>query len=224
MQSIASILMLKTEILEIVLLSLMVSGSATLISSVIGIPLGSWIGLRDFKGKKILLRIIYTLMALPPVLAGLIVYLLLSRSGPLGQWELLFTPTAMIIAQCLLVTPIIMGLVTAAIASKESLLFDHARSLGASRSQAMFTVIRESRTGIIAAIMTGFGRAFAEVGAVMLVGGNVRHVTRVLTTSIVMETRQGNFELGVTLGIILLIISFIVSSIVLVNADEFKLS
>lgn len=224
MESIASILMLKTEILEIVALSLMVSGSATIISSVIGIPLGSWIGLHDFKVKKILLRIIYTLMALPPVLAGLIVYLLLSRSGPLGRWELLFTPTAMIIAQCLLVTPIITGLVTAAIAGKDSLLFDHARSLGASRSQAMFTVIKESRTGMISAIMTGFGRAFAEVGAVMLVGGNVRHVTRVLTTSIVMETRQGNFEMGVTLGIILLIISFIVSSIVLVNADEFKLS
>lgn len=224
MQSIASILMLKTEILEIVALSIMVSGSATLISSVIGIPLGSWIGLRDFKGKKVLLRVIYTFMALPPVLAGLIVYLLLSRSGPLGRWELLFTPTAMIIAQCLLVTPIITGLVTAAIAGKDSLLFDHARSLGASRSQAMFTVIKESRTGIISAVMTGFGRAFAEVGAVMLVGGNVRHVTRVLTTSIVMETRQGNFEMGVTLGIILLIISFIVSSIVLINADEFKLS
>ncbi|HEX3011320.1 MAG TPA: ABC transporter permease [Syntrophomonadaceae bacterium] len=224
MESVTHILMMKAEILEIVGLSLMVSGSATLISSVIGIPLGSWIGLRDFGGKKILLRIIYTLMALPPVLAGLIIYLLLSRSGPLGRWELLFTPTAMIIAQCLLVTPIVTGLVAAAIAGKEGLLFDHARSLGASRTQAMFTVVRESRTGIISAVMTGFGRAFAEVGAVMLVGGNVRHMTRVLTTSIVMETRQGNFEMGITLGLILLIISFIVSSIVLVNADEFQLS
>ncbi len=224
MQSLTNVLMMKTEILGIVGLSLMVSGSATLISAAIGIPLGTWIGIWDFKGKKLLLRLIYTLMALPPVLAGLIIYLLLSRSGPLGAWEMLFTPAAMITAQCLLVVPIITGLVAAAIAGKETLLFDHARSLGASQVQAMATVIKESRTGIISAVMTGFGRAFAEVGAVMLVGGNIRHFTRVLTTSIIMETRQGNFEMGITLGLILLIISFIVSSIVLVNADEFKLS
>lgn len=224
MQSIINVVMMKTEILEIVSLSLMVSGSATLISAVIGIPLGAWIGLWDFRGKKLLLRIIYAMMALPPVLAGLVIYLLLSRSGPLGAWEMLFTPAAMIAAQCLLVTPIISGLVAATIAGKEALLFDHARSLGASQVQAMATVIKESRTGIISAIMTGFGRAFAEVGAVMLVGGNIRHFTRVLTTSIIMETRQGNFEMGIALGVILLVISFIISSIVLLNANEFKLS
>jgi len=224
MQSISNVLMMKTEIMGIVSMSLLVSGSATLISAAIGIPLGAWIGLWDFKGKKLLIRVVYTLMALPPVLAGLVIYLLLSRSGPLGAWEMLFTPAAMIAAQCLLVLPIVTGLVAATIASKEALLFDHARSLGASQGQAMLTVIRESRTGIISAVMTGFGRAFAEVGAVMLVGGNIRHFTRVLTTSIIMETRQGNFEMGITLGLILLVISFIVSSIVLVNANEFKLS
>ncbi len=224
MQSISNVLMMKTEIMGIVSMSLLVSGSATLISAAIGIPLGAWIGLWDFKGKKLLIRVVYTLMALPPVLAGLVIYLLLSRSGPLGAWEMLFTPAAMIAAQCLLVLPIVTGLVAATIASKEALLFDHARSLGASRGQAMLTVISESRTGIISAVMTGFGRAFAEVGAVMLVGGNIRHFTRVLTTSIIMETRQGNFEMGITLGLILLVISFIVSSIVLVNANEFKLS
>lgn len=224
MDSINTLLMQKTEILEIVKMSLTVSGSATIISAFIGIPLGAWIGLSDFPGRRLLLRIIYTLMALPPVLAGLLVYLLLSRSGPLGVWELLFTPTAMIIAQCLLVTPIIAGLVAAAIAGKEGIIFDHALSLGASRMQAMWTIVKETRSSMIAAVLTGFGRAFAEVGAVMLVGGNIRHMTRVLTTSIVMETRQGNFEMGVALGIILLIISFIVSSIVLSNADEFKLT
>jgi len=224
MDAINSLLFMRGEILEIVRLSLLVSGSATIISALIGIPLGAWVGLSDFPGKKALLRIIYTLMALPPVLAGLIVYLLLSRSGPLGAMELLFTPTAMIIAQCLLVTPIITGLVAATIAGKEGIIYDHARSLGATRAQAILAVITESRTGIISGIMTGFGRAFAEVGAVMLVGGNVRHATRVLTTSIVMETRMGNFGMGITLGIILLILSFIVSSIVLLNADDFKLT
>jgi tungstate transport system permease protein len=224
MDSIGSLLLQRSEILEIVWLSLMVSGSATIISALIAIPLGTWIGLSDFPGKRVVIRIVYTLMALPPVLAGLAVYLLLSRSGPLGMLELLFTPTAMIIAQCLLVTPIVTGLVAATIAGKEGIIFDHARSLGATRRQAMTTVIMESRTGIISGVMTGFGRAFAEVGAVMLVGGNVRHATRVLTTSIVMETRMGNFEMGITLGVILLIISFIVSSIVLMNADDFKLT
>lgn len=224
MDAVSSILMQRSEILEIVRLSLTVSGSATIISALIAIPLGAWLGLSDFPGKRALLRVIYTLMALPPVLAGLLVYLLLSRSGPLGAWELLFTPTAMIIAQCLLVAPIISGLVAATIAGKEGIIYDHARSLGATQVQAMWTVVKESRTGIIAGVMTGFGRAFAEVGAVMMVGGNVRHATRVLTTSIVMETRQGNFEMGIALGVILLIISFIVSSIVLMNADDFKLT
>ncbi|MDD3268348.1 MAG: ABC transporter permease [Syntrophomonadaceae bacterium] len=224
MGTFSTLLLQKTEIFEIVKMSLMVSGSATIISAFIGIPLGAWIGLSDFTGRKLLLRIVYTLMALPPVLAGLLVFLLLSRSGPFGIWELLFTPAAMIIAQCLLVTPIITGLVAAAIAGKEGIIFDHALSLGASRSQAMWTIIKETRSSMIAAVLTGFGRAFAEVGAVMLVGGNIRHMTRVLTTSIVLETRQGNFEMGIALGIILLIISFTVSSIVLSNADEFKLT
>ncbi|NLW92747.1 MAG: ABC transporter permease [Syntrophomonadaceae bacterium] len=223
MDAIQFLIQQQSEIIEIVLLSLLVSGSATIISALIGIPLGAWIGLNNFVGKGLLLRIVYTLMALPPVLAGLVVYLILSRSGPLGELEWLFTPSAMVIAQCLLVTPIITGLSAAAIASKEGIIYDHARSLGATRMQAVWTVISESRTGIIAGIMTGFGRAFAEVGAVMLVGGNIRHYTRVLTTAIILETRQGNFEMGVALGVILLILSFIVSSIVLLNAKDFNL-
>lgn len=212
----------RSEIIDIVKLSLAVSGSATILGSLVAIPIGTWIAMHDFPGKKMFLRTTYTLMALPPVLAGLLVYLLLSRSGPLGFMGWLFTPQAMVIAQFLLVTPIVTGLTTATIASKERLIYENARSLGASGKQAMFTIVRESRTGIVAGIMTGFGRAFAEVGAVMLVGGNIRFQTRVLTTAIVMETRMGNFELAVALGVILLILSFIVSSVILLNTgDEF---
>lgn len=212
----------RLELMEIVKLSLAVSGTATLLGALTGIPAGSFIALNDFRGKSTLIKFIFTLMALPPVLAGLVVYLLLSRSGPLGHFEQLFTPVAMIAAQFLLVTPIITGLSAAAVANSERQVFEQARSLGASPTQAMLLVIRESRTAIISAVMTGFGRAFAEVGAVMLVGGNIRHMTRVLTTTIVMETRMGNFEMAVASGVILLIISFIISSIVFMNTDEFR--
>lgn len=222
MDTAAVLIQQKDEIIGIVFLSIMVSGSATIISSIIAVPLGAWLGLSHFKARSFILRLVYALMALPPVLAGLLVFLLLSRSGPLGELELLFTPAAMIIAQCLLVLPIVTGLVAAAVASRESLIYDHARSLGASHYQAVIAVIAETRTAIISAVMTGFGRAFAEVGAVMLVGGNIRYSTRVLTTAIVMETRTGNFAMAVTLGMILLILSFIISSIVLMNTDELR--
>ncbi len=221
METYSGLLVQWQEIFGIVSLSLMVSGTAAVLGSAFAIPFGTWLGISDFRGKRFLMRLIYTLMALPPVLAGLVVYLLCSRTGPLGALELLFTPLAMIAAQFLLVTPIVTGLTSAAVASKERLIYDHAKSLGANARQAMWAVIKESRTGIIAGIMTGFGRAFAEVGAVMLVGGNIKGETRVLTTSIVMETRQGNFELAIALGIILLVLSFIVSWIVLYNTDEF---
>ncbi|HWP97195.1 MAG TPA: ABC transporter permease [Syntrophomonadaceae bacterium] len=220
MEEIGALWLQRNDIWEIIRLSVFVSGSAVLISSLLGIPAGAWLGLTRFAGKALVLRITITLMALPPVLAGLIVYLLLSHSGPLGSWEILFTPTAMIIAQCLLVIPIIVGLCAAAIAGKENSIHEHALSLGATRAQAMRTVIGEARTGILAAVMTGFGRAFAEVGAVMMVGGNIKHFSRVLTTSIVLETRQGNFDIAIALGVILLILSFIVSSIALSSIQE----
>ena len=168
------------------------------------------------------MRLTYTLMSLPPVLAGLLVYLLFARSGPLGALDILFTPSVMVIAQVLLATPIITGLSAAAIAAKEKLSVDTARTLGASERQAAWVVIKEARAGILAGVMTGFGRSFGEVGAVMMVGGNVRYQTRVLTTSIVLETRQGNFEFAIVLGLILLTLSFIVSTI-LMRADNSKL-
>ena len=159
----------------------------------------------------------------PPVLAGLLIYLLFARTGPLGFLDILFTPPVMVVAQVLLATPIITALSSAAIAAKEKLSMDTARTLGASERQAAWMVIKEARTGILAGIMTGFGRAFGEVGAVMLVGGNVRYQTRVLTTSIVLETRQGNYEFAIALGLILLLLSFVVSS-VLLKIDDSKLS
>ncbi|MDK2880831.1 MAG: tungstate transport system permease protein [Clostridia bacterium] len=210
------------EFTGIVGLSLAVSGSAVVIGALIGVPLGALLGLKRFPGRRLLLRLIYTLMSLPPVLAGLVVYMVFCRNGPLGFLNILFTPAAMIVAQVLLATPIIAGISAAAVAAKEKLAMDTARSLGASRRQAAWMVIKEARSGIIAGIMTGFGRAFGEVGAVMLVGGNIRYYTRVLTTSIVLETRQGNFEFAVALGGVLLALSFVVSSILL-HLDESKL-
>ncbi len=208
------------ELGGIVGLSLLVSGSAVIIGALLGVPLGAFLGLRRFPGRSFIVRIIYTLMSLPPVLAGLLVYLVFARTGPLGFLDILFTPPVMVVAQVLLATPIITALSTAAISAKEKLSMDTARTLGASERQAAWMVIKEARTGIVAGIMTGFGRAFGEVGAVMMVGGNVRYQTRVLTTSIVLETRQGNYEFAVALGLILLALSFVVSSILLHLEDS----
>lgn len=223
MQELLNVITLNgNELWGIIAMSITVSGTAVVLGALAGIPMGTWLGLRDFPAKRMVMRLVFTLMALPPVLAGLVVYLLLSRSGPLGSMEWLFTPQAMISAQFLLVTPIIAGLTASAVASRERVVHDLARSLGATSFQAGLTVLRESRTAIISAILTGFGRAFAEVGAVMLVGGNIRYDTRVLTTSIVMETRAGNYAFAIALGLILLLISFIVSSVALRLADELQ--
>lgn len=210
------------ELWQIVGLSLRVSTSAIFFGALLGVPFGTFLGLKKFPGRRTVMRLTYTLMSLPPVLAGLVIYLAFSRSGPLGFMEIVFTPVVMVIAQVLLVTPIITGITAAAIADKEQVVVDTALTLGANGRQAAWLVVKEARLGIIAGIMTGFGRAFGEVGAVMLVGGNIRHYTRVLTTSIVLETRQGNFSFAIALGLILLIISFAVSSILL-RLDESKL-
>ncbi len=209
------IVQMDAEIIQVTLLSLQVSLTALLLSALIGIPAGAASALRDFPGKKALLNIVYTLMGLPPVLAGLLVYLLLTHKGPLGQYELLFTPAAMVFAQVLLATPIIWGLTARAVMSLEQNVYDTAATLGASRRQAALSLIRESRMGIIAAITTAFGRVIAEVGAVMLVGGNIRWATRVLTTSIVLETRMGKFSNAIAIGIILLTISFLINMIII---------
>lgn len=196
---------------EIIFMSLKVSLAAIGIGMLLGIPFGTFLGMFRFRGRQIVVVLVYTMMGLPPVLAGVLVYLLLSAKGPLGQWQLLFTPTAMVIAQTLLVTPIISGLTMVAVKGKVKEYLETAISMGANRTQTAWIIIREAKLGIMAAIVTAFGRAIAEVGAVMLVGGNIEHSTRVMTTAIILETRKGNFILGLGLGLVLLLISFIIN-------------
>ncbi len=193
---------------SIVLLSLYVSGSALLIASLIGLPIGASLALKPPRAHKIIELIIYTGMGLPPVVVGLFVYLLISRSGPLGWLGWLFTPTAMIAAQVIIALPLVIGLTLTAVQSVDPQLRLQVRSLGASPAQVMRTILWEARLGVVAALLTAYGRLAAEVGAVMLVGGNIQGSTRVLTTSIVLETRQGNFELALALGGVLIVLTF----------------
>lgn len=210
------------DLYEIILLSLQVSVTAVILGMVCGIPLGSFLSFRSFPGKKLFINLVYTMMGLPPVLAGLIVYFLVTRHGPLGQWQLLFTPAAMVMAQFLLTFPIITGLSMVAIKSKADRYTETAVSLGANSWQVGQTIVGEARLGILAAIITAFGRAIAEVGAVMLVGGNIEHSTRVMTTAIVMETRKGDYELALALGIVLLLISFLANLLLQLFQREVK--
>lgn len=202
------------RVLKIVSLTLYMAFMSTTISSLIGIPLGAYIGMKKAKFFLIFRVFTHTLYGLPPVIAGLIIYILLSRAGPLGSFGLLFTPTSMILAQCLLITPLIIGLSASAVDSLPSGIYDTARSLGTNKWDLVKTLLYESRIGLFTAIMIGFGRAISEVGAVILVGGNIKWHTQVLTTAIVLETQKGNFSYAILLGIILIIIA-LVTSIVL---------
>jgi tungstate transport system permease protein len=199
---------------QIILLSLLVSGAALGISVMIGVPLGMWIGLKRFIGRRLTAALLYTGMGFPPVVVGLFVYLLLSRTGPLGKLAVdwipsLFTPGAMVIAQTIIAFPLVAGFTMAAVMAVDPLLRMQVLSLGATQRQAALAVLREARTGVIVSIIAGFGSIISEVGAVMLVGGNIEGKTRVMTTAIVLETRQGNFELALALGLVLLAISFV---------------
>ncbi len=204
---------LDTELLAIVFLSLKVSIAAVITAALIGIPLGAFLGMRPPVSVRWLEKLINTLMGLPPVVAGLVIYLLLSNKGPLGPMELLFTPMAMITAQTVLAIPIITGLTLVAVRDKHKEIKDTAVTLGASQQMVIWTIIREAKRAIMAAVVAGFGRVVAEVGAVMMVGGNIQGNTRVMTTAIVLETRKGNFQFALGLGIILLIIAFIINSL-----------
>jgi tungstate transport system permease protein len=196
-----------------------VSGLALVISAALGIPAGVFLGLNRFRGRRITVTGIYTGMAFPPVVIGLFVYLLLSRSGPLGSrnWPFvpdLFTPGAMIVAQIIIAFPLVAGFTMAAVASVDPALRLQVRALGASRWQITWAVLEEARIGVIAAVVAGFGGIISEVGAVMIVGGNIAGRTRVLTTAIVLETSKGNFDLAIALGIILLSIAFLTNFVV----------
>jgi tungstate transport system permease protein len=197
-----------SELAEIVWLSLRVSGLALLISTLLGIPAGVLLGLRRVPAHGFVTATLYTGMGLPPVVVGLFVYLMLSRSGPLGALGWLFTPKAMVVAQSIIAFPLVAGLTMAAVRGVDPALRLQVRALGATPLQEAVAVLLEARIGLIAAIVAAFGGIISEVGAVMLVGGNIAGKTRVLTTAIVLNTRQGEFALAIALGIILLIIAF----------------
>lgn len=201
------------ENLSIIFLSLFISITSTFIASIIGFLLAIPIGLKNFSFKKYIIRISGTLMSIPPVLMGLVVYLILSRSGPLGNFRLLFTPTAMIIAQTLLVLPIIFGLTISTIGKLGKDVELNCIALGADRKDTLFTIIKECRYQLVTVVAVGFGRAISEVGAVMMVGGNIKGQTRVMTTYIAMETGKGNFTEAVIIGVVLLVVSFFVNYI-----------
>lgn len=198
-------------VLDIVLLSLRVSGLALLLGVLLGMPLGVLLGLSRFRGRSIIVALVHTGFALPPVVVGLFVYMLLSRAGPIGHLEMLFTPAAMITAQAVLAAPYVAGITLAAVQAVPSDVRLQARALGASPLRALWMHLREARLGLGAAIVAGFGAVISEVGAVMLVGGNIAGETRVMTTAIVLETRRGNFATALALGLILLALAFAVN-------------
>lgn len=202
--------MAETSLLGVAVLTLLVSGAGTLLASAIGVPAGALLGSRDFRGRRLLRGFLQALYGLPPVLLGLLLYLLLSRSGPFGGLRWLFTVQGMILAQVLLVLPFVTGLSWSAVAGIDAPIKDTARTLGAGGRTYLVTLVREARSGIMAAVMVGFGRAVSEVGAVIMVGGNIQGETEVLTTAIVKETGKGDFALAAGLGLILLAMSVMV--------------
>jgi tungstate transport system permease protein len=197
---------LDAQLAQIVLLSLRVSLTAVLIAAAIGLPLGALIAVTRFPGRRSLIVLLNALMGLPPVVVGLLVYLLLSRAGPLGALGLLFTPAAMVIAQAILITPIIAALARQAIEDAWRGYQEQLRSLGVRPGQAALTLLWDTRFSLLTTVLAGFGRAAAEVGAVMIVGGNIDGVTRVMTTAIALETSKGDLPLALGLGIVLVTI------------------
>ena len=199
------------EVMEVVRLSLQVSGSATLISLLIGVPYGTFLGLSRFPGRNLTISLVNTGMGMPPVVVGLFLSIMLWRSGPLGLLHLLYTPAAMVVAQVIIATPIITGVSMAAIAQLDPQLRLQMLGLGASRVQLLWVILQEARLPLLTGVMAGFGGVISEVGAVMMVGGNIKDQTRVLTTATVMETNRGHFGTAIALGIILLMIAFLVN-------------
>jgi tungstate transport system permease protein len=204
---------LDAELLSIIFLSLKVSGIALIIATVIGLLIGAHLGFRQVPLKGIIISIMNTFMGLPPVVVGLFLYLILSRSGPLGFMGLLYTPSAMIMAQSILAFPIVVSLCHSAIVSVDPIIKQSSMTLGATPFQVTITIMKEARYGIMSGVIAAFGRVMAEVGAVLIVGGNIARYTRVMTTTIALETDKGNFELAIALGIILLLLSLLINII-----------
>ncbi|MBM4308633.1 MAG: ABC transporter permease subunit [Deltaproteobacteria bacterium] len=207
------------EVMGITFLSLQVSGTATLISLFIGVSIGVLVALSRFPGRRIVVSIINTGMALPPVVVGLFVTIFLWRNGPLGVLGVLYTPTAMIIAQTVIATPIVMGITLAAIQQLPQKLRLQILALGATRIQMVWILIKEAKLPLLAAVMAGFGGVISEVGASIMVGGNIKGYSRVLTTATVMETSRGNFDVAIALGIILLLLAYFIN-LILTNVQQ----
>lgn len=207
----ALLLKLDPEIMRIIFTSVFISLSASVIAALLAIPAGVAMALKRFKGKATIQHLLNTLMAMPTVVIGLLLYGLFSRAGPLGEWGLLYTPTAIIIAQAILIFPIMMNLTVTAVNAADPRLIPTLRSLGARTLPMMLQVIRTTRFAILAGVITGFGRAIGEVGAAMMLGGNIEGFTRTMTTAIALETSKGEFELGLALGMVLLVIAFVLN-------------
>lgn len=211
---------LDKEVIKIVLLSIIVSTSATIFASLVSIPLGVYFGIKRFKGKRIFSRITYTMMSIPSVVVGLVVAIALSRRGPLGYLDLLYTKKAMIIAQTLLVMPLSFGLTYGLAKSRGETIERVAFTLGANKWDTIILIIRELKVDILVNIATAFSRAISEVGAVMIVGGNIKGHTRVITTTISMMNSMGDYPMAIALGIVLLLISFVIHSIIYSYSQE----
>jgi tungstate transport system permease protein len=208
-QAVQLILAGDPALFEIILLSLRVTGTALIISTVVGVPVGAALGLSRLRARGLVTAILYTGMGLPPVVVGLFVYLMLSRSGPFGVLGWLFTPSAMIVAEVIISFPLVAGLTMTSVQAVDPSLHLQVRSLGATRIQETRAILGEARIGVVAAIVAAFGSIISEVGAVMLVGGDIEGKTRVLTTAIVLNTRTGDFDVAIALGIILLGLAFV---------------
>jgi tungstate transport system permease protein len=210
-RAIALIVGMDREIWEILWFSLQVSGSATLIALALGIPAGAALALARFPGRGLVVSAVNTGMGLPPVVVGLFVTLLLWRSGPLGGWEILYTPVAIVSAQAVIASPIVTGITLAAVQQVPREFRLQLLALGASRAQMVWMVLREARLPMLAAVMAGFGGIISEIGASMMVGGNIKGQTRTLTTAMVLETGKGNFEVAIALALLLLVLIFLVN-------------
>jgi len=210
-QAVELIITLDPEVIAITLRTLEISISSTLIAVLISVPLGGLIYFKTFRGKRSVINLIQTLYSLPTVLVGLLVFLLISNEGPLGSLQLLFTPAGMILGQTILILPIIIGFTITALSSVKGEIKDLALSLGASEFQTILSIMKEAKYALYAAVILGFGRAISEVGVALMIGGNIRNFTRVITTTMSLETAKGNLELSIALGIILLAIALIIN-------------
>ncbi|MFC1951765.1 ABC transporter permease [Chloroflexota bacterium] len=211
-KAIELIISLDPEVMEIAGRSLGISVTSALLASLLCLPLGSLIHFYHFPGKRILINLIQTFFSIPTVAIGLFVFVLFSRAGPLGGLNLLFTPTVMVLGQMILIIPILLGFIIAALSGVDKAILDTSRSLGASGFQTTVVILREARFAVMAAVIMGFGRAISEVGIALMVGGNIRGFTRVITTAISLETSKGDFELSIALGIILVSIALIINT------------